>query len=600
MLRQPLDNLHVVGRAQEQVRGVRDLRAHAVHRRQLLLGSRHQRVHARECARQRFGHGFAHMAHPQAEQRTGERTRTRLVDGRHQLLRDGLPQADRLALLVRAARLQLRQLHLVERVVIRHVADAAGFHQAAHDLLAHAVDVHGTAASPMQQALKRLSRAINGNAAIIGLAVLADHGAAAARALLGHAPGLRIVRTQAEHGAQHLGDHVAGLAHDDRIAHAHIFAQHLVLVVQRGAGNGRARHQHRVHLRHRRQFARAPHLHGDVAQKRGLLLGRELERNGPARRAGRVAHGLLLRERVHLHHHAVDIVRQRVAALQAFAAELVHLFRAIHQRDVGVHVESRFAQPLEQVPLRFRHQLALVAHGVHERGQVTVRRDLRVLLAKAAGGGVARVGERLLAVGLGGGVERLEAGFGHVAFAAQLDGGIGVADAGQGAVAQTQRHVLHRAHVHRDVLARGAVAARGRADKAAAFVGERHRRAVDLQLAHQFRDGAEELLDARQPFVKLLGAHGVVERIHAALVLDGRELLAHVAAHALRGAGRVDELGMRRLERTQLVHQRVERGVADGGCVLGVVQIAVVLDLATQRLDARGRIAGRLRQRLPA
>ena len=57
---------------------------------------------------------------------------------------------------------------------------------------------------------------------------------------------------------------------------------------------------------------------------------------------------------------------------------------------------------------------------------------------------------------------------------------------------------------------------------------------------------------------------------------------------------------MGRLERAQLVHQRVERGVADGGRVLGVIQVAVVLDLAAQRLDARRRIAGRLRQRLPA
>ena len=200
-----------------------------------------------------------------------------------------------------------------------------------------------------------------------------------------------------------------------------------------------------------------------------------------------------------------------------------------------------------------------------------MRRDLRVLLAKAARSGIARVGERLLAVGLGGGVERLEAGLGHVAFAAQLDGDVGVADAGHGPVAQTQRHILHRAHVHRDVLARGTVAARGRTDKAAALVGERHRRAVDLQLAHQLGDGAEELLDARQPFVELLSAHSVVERVHAALVLDGRELLTHVTAHALRGTGRVDKLGMRRLERTQLMHQRIERSIADGGRVLRII-----------------------------
>ena len=54
------------------------------------------------------------------------------------------------------------------------------------------------------------------------------------------------------------------------------------------------------------------------------------------------------------------------------------------------------------------------------------------------------------------------------------------------------------------------------------------------------------------------------------------------------------------LERAQLVHEGVEGGVGDGGRVLGVIQVAVVLDLAAQRLDARRRIAGCLRQRLPA
>ena len=48
-----------------------------------------------------------------------------------------------------------------------------------------------------------------------------------------------------------------------------------------------------IQLRHRRERAGAPHLHGDVAQKRRLLLGRELERDGPARRAGGKSHGSL-------------------------------------------------------------------------------------------------------------------------------------------------------------------------------------------------------------------------------------------------------------------------------------------------------------------
>ena len=165
-----------------------------------------------------------------------------------------------------------------------------------------------------------------------------------------------------------------------------------------------------------------------------------------------------------------------------------------------------------------------------------MRRDLRVFLAKAAGGGVARVGERLLAVGLGRRVQRLEAGLRHVALAAQLDGHACVADAVGSLGPQAQRHVLHGAHVHGDVLARGAVTARGRAHEPAVLVRERHRRAINLQLAHQLRDAAEELAHAVKPLVKLFGAHGVVKRVHAALVLDGRELIAHVATDTLRGA----------------------------------------------------------------
>ena len=65
------------------------------------------------------------------------------------------------------------------------------------------------------------------------------------------------------------------------------------------------------------------------------------------------------------------------------------------------------------------------------------------------------------------------------------------------------------------------------------------------------------------PFV-----HGVVQRVHAAFVADGGELLAHVAAHALGRRVGVVELRMRRLQRAQLVHQRIERGIRDGGASL--------------------------------
>ena len=47
---------------------------------------------------------------------------------------------------------------------------------------------------------------------------------------------------------------------------------------------------------------------------------------------------------------------------------------------------------------------------------------------------------------------------------------------------------------------------------------------------------------------------------------------------------------MLRLERAQLMHERVERAVGDCGRIEGVIEIAVVLDLPAERLDARCRI----------
>ena len=179
-------------------------------------------------------------------------------------------------------------------------------------------------------------------------------------AALRHVPHGRSFRAQGQHGAQHLGDDVARLAHDDRVAHAHVLAVHLVLVVQRRARHGGAGHHHGIQLGHRGEHAGAAHLHGDVAQDGGLLFGRELERDGPARRAGCVSHGLLLHERTHLHHHAVDLVGQIFPPLERPGAEgMDRLFR-LAELDVGVHVEAGLAQPLQKLPLAGRAQRALV------------------------------------------------------------------------------------------------------------------------------------------------------------------------------------------------------------------------------------------------
>ena len=95
-------------------------------------------------------------------------------------------------------------------------------------------------------------------AAVVGLALLAHGLGAAHRAAARHGEQLR-ARARACPGTtrHHLGDHVAGAPHDHGVAHPHVLAPGLVLVVQRGVGHGDAADEHRRQPRHRRQLAGA-------------------------------------------------------------------------------------------------------------------------------------------------------------------------------------------------------------------------------------------------------------------------------------------------------------------------------------------------------
>ena len=214
-------------------------------------------------------------------------------------------------------------------------------------------------------------------------------------------------------------------------------------------------------------------------------------------------------------------------------------------------------------------------------------RDGRILLAKRTGGGVAWIGEPLPALRGCGRVQRLEAPFRHIDLAADLDARIGIDKSLDARIAQAQRYVAHRAHIDGDIFARGAVAARRSLRQHARLVRERDGRAVDLKLAaerHRMPDGFH---GAREPFVELFQAHGVVQRIHAHRMAHGRELLAHVPADALRRAGRIDELRMGLLEFAQFAHQRIERRIGDFRRILRVIEIRVVLDFLAKRPNAR-------------
>ena len=77
----------------------------------------------------------------------------------------------------------------------------------------------------------------------------------------------------------------------------------------------------------------------------------------------------------------------------------------------------------------------------------------------------------------------------------------------------------------------------------------------------------------------------------------GSELLPHCTTDALCGRIRIEELGVLGFELAQLVHKRVERTVRNLGRVLHVIQIDVVVDFLTQRLDTLAGIVVEQAQR---
>src|SRR5690606_23034062 len=119
---------------------------------------------------------------------------------------------------------------------------------------------------------------------------------------------------------------------------------------------------------------------------------------------------------------------------------------------------------------------ARMAPGIGEESEVPARGYRGVLLAKRAGGGVARVDIALSSGSRGTLLERLKLGIGHVDLAADLD------RFRPAVPVELVRDVLDGLEVLGDVLADIAVAARGALDEDTVLVAQRGRETVDLGL----------------------------------------------------------------------------------------------------------------------
>ena len=236
-------------------------------------------------------------------------------------------------------------------------------------------------------ALIPLARAVDVDAERVGLA-LEPHELGRSRARdRGEPPRRQALRALGQHRPDDLGDDVAGLAHDHRVAGAHVLGPHLVLVVQRGQADGGAADEHRLQHGEGRGPAGAADRHHDVEQG-GALLGRELVGDRPPRRLGREAQLVAVGEVVDLHHHAVDLVVEVVAVLLPVAqkADLVEASRRLDLRVDGQAASRRATRASRG---------GCVSGGLRRSRlvgpelELAAGRDRGVLLAQRAGGGVA-------------------------------------------------------------------------------------------------------------------------------------------------------------------------------------------------------------------
>ncbi len=287
------------------------------------------------------------------------------------------------------------------------------------------------------------------------------------------------------HDAHDFRDHVAGAAHDHGVADAHVEARDLVGVVQGRVGHGDAADEHRRQPHSRRRRAGAADVDLDRLDRGLLFLRRELVRDRPARRAADEAEFALAGEVVELVDDAVDVERQRVALLadaRVVGETTVGTARGVDQL---ADRKSPLVQLLQRRRMRRRHRLAAFDHAerVGVERQRTLRGDARIELAQAAGGGVARIDQRLdLAVRRARRfVVRLEAGARHVDLAAHFQ------HLGPACATQPQRDRLDRAQVRGHVLAAFAVAARRAAHELAVFVAQADREAVEFRLDREQR-----------------------------------------------------------------------------------------------------------------
>jgi hypothetical protein len=574
------EGVHAGGDDRTDVRDLEELR----------LARMAQPLEAAEVPRQVLRRRLADMADAEAVEEPSQRRGAAAGD-----------PGDEVGRALLAHPLEALQLLLRQGVDVGERAHQAAVHQLVDHLLAQALDVEGAAAGEVEQrelALRRADQAAG--AAVIGPARLAHDVAATGRASERHAEVGHVAVARLGHAADDLRNHVPGAADDDAIACADALPPHLEDVVQRRARHRRAADEHRLEPGHRRQLAGAAHLHLDAEQARRLLLRRVFLRRRPARLARLEAEPLLQRPRVDLVDDAVDLERQRRPLGGDVGVEGDQAGGALDARVQRARRQAQRREPLEKRRLRLRQRPAdELAETVGEEVERPLRGVACVELPHHAGGGVARVDEDLLALGAAFDqpalpfVQRREVVEPHEDLAPHLDRA--VVDAGE-----PLRHGADREHGVRHVFPGLAVAPGRRLDQPTLLVAEVDGEAVELELGRvdDRRVAVGQAERAPHALVEALGAGrrriGLgVDREHRHGVPHRSEPVEHRPDHALRGRIGDDEVGMRGLDRLELLEEEVVVGVGQRRRVQHVVGVRVTAQHLAQLHGPGRRLAGR-------
>ena len=223
--------------------------------------------------------------------------------------------------------------------------------------------------------------------------------------------------------------------------------------------------------------------------------------------------------------------------------------------------------------------------------QFALRGDFGIELAQAACGGVARVGEGLLAGFELALVQRGKIGFEHQHFAAHFQ------QCRLLFAVQLQRDIAHGFDVFGDVFARGAVAARGSLHQNPVLIQQADGQPVKLRFGGVFHlRHAQFLAHAlveRQKFGMVERARVVVERRKSVVqrqhrhgVHHGFKAVQHRAAHPLRWAFGQPELRIFGFQDFQLTVEPVVFGIGHAGRVQSVVFVGVAVERLHEGADA--------------